>query len=146
MQKYTSFNMVRACCLLVAFLLVALSSDAVAADKKKAAVKAPPGMAALPLELPKPAFVGTPQNIKGVKQLEKPLGRPRAAKRFLQLLHALDVLRSPNESRLRQFKRQSRHARRRLDGCFFLVRRDRVGTQCHKKKRDQQAAGPHHVE
>ena len=34
-------------------------------------------MAALPLELPKPAFVGTPQNIKGVKQLEKPLGRPR---------------------------------------------------------------------
>ena len=77
MQKYTSFNMVRACCLLVAFLLVALSSDAVAADKKKAAAKAPPGMAALPLELPKPAFVGTPQNIKGVKQLEKPLGRPR---------------------------------------------------------------------
>ena len=70
-------KIVRVACLLLAFLFVALSPDAVAADKKKAAVKAPPGMAALPLELPKPAFVGTPQNIKGVKQLEKPLGRPR---------------------------------------------------------------------
>ena len=77
MQKYTSMKIVRAACMLLAFLFVALSPDAVAADKKKAAVKAPPGMAALPLELPKPAFVGTPQNIKGVKQLEKPLGRPR---------------------------------------------------------------------
>jgi hypothetical protein len=31
----------------------------------------------LPLELPKPMFVGTPQNIQGVTHLEKPLGRPR---------------------------------------------------------------------
>jgi hypothetical protein len=31
----------------------------------------------LPLELPKPMFVGTPQNIQGVTPLEKALGRPR---------------------------------------------------------------------
>ena len=61
-----------ACC---SRFFVALSPD-VAADKKKPPSSAS-GMAALPLELPKPAFVGTPQNIKGVKQLEKPLGRPR---------------------------------------------------------------------
>jgi hypothetical protein len=34
-------------------------------------------MVPLPLELPKPMFVGTPQNITGVQNLEKPLGRPR---------------------------------------------------------------------
>ena len=45
-------KIVRAAFVLLAFLFVALSPDAVAADKKKAAVKAPPGMAALPLELP----------------------------------------------------------------------------------------------
>ena len=59
----------------VLFLLMSFASNAVA----DSAVKAPAGMAALPLKLPKPMFVGTPQNIKGVKQLEKPLGKPRPA-------------------------------------------------------------------
>lgn len=31
----------------------------------------------IPLTLPKPQFVGTPENIAGVKNLEKPLGAPR---------------------------------------------------------------------
>ena len=31
----------------------------------------------LPIVLPKPMFVGTPQNIRGVSNLEKPLGKPR---------------------------------------------------------------------
>jgi len=34
-------------------------------------------MAPIPLTLPKPQFVGTPENIVGVKNLEKPLGAPR---------------------------------------------------------------------
>ncbi len=32
---------------------------------------------ALPIELPRPMFVGTPQNIQGVARLEKPLGKDR---------------------------------------------------------------------
>jgi len=39
--------------------------------------KAPAGMAPLPLKLPDPMFVGTPANIKGVKNLEKPRGKAR---------------------------------------------------------------------
>ena len=77
MQMNTLFKIMRVCFLLAAFLFLTLGAYVDAADKKQAAVKAPPGMAALPLDLPKPAFAGTPQNIKGVKQLEKPLGRPR---------------------------------------------------------------------
>ncbi len=38
---------------------------------------APAGMEALPIELPKPMFVGTPTNIVGVPNLEKPRGKPR---------------------------------------------------------------------
>lgn len=34
-------------------------------------------MAPLPIKLPKPMFVGTPTNIRGVTNLEKPLGKPR---------------------------------------------------------------------
>lgn len=34
-------------------------------------------MKPLPVELPKPMFVGTPQNIKGVANLEPPRGKPR---------------------------------------------------------------------
>jgi hypothetical protein len=34
-------------------------------------------MAPLPIKLPKPMFVGTPTNIRGVTNLEKPLGGPR---------------------------------------------------------------------
>jgi len=60
-------------CVLMLFLLMSFGFNAVA----DSAAKAPAGMAALPLKLPKPMFVGTPQNIKGVKQLEKPLGKPR---------------------------------------------------------------------
>ena len=65
----------RGCCVLVLFLLLGLASAATAAGES--GIKAPTGMTALPLKLPKPMFVGTPQNIKGVKQLEKPLGKPR---------------------------------------------------------------------
>ena len=60
-------------CVFILFLFMTLSPG-VSAD---APIKAPPGMAALPLKLPKPMFVGTPQNIKGVKKLEKPRGKPR---------------------------------------------------------------------
>ncbi|MHC4551337.1 MAG: discoidin domain-containing protein [Planctomycetota bacterium] len=34
-------------------------------------------MASIPLVLPKPMFVGTPQNLDGVENLEKPLGKAR---------------------------------------------------------------------
>ena len=34
-------------------------------------------MVPLPIKLPKPMFIGTPTNIRGVTNLEKPLGRPR---------------------------------------------------------------------
>jgi hypothetical protein len=37
------------------------------------------GMVPIPLELPKPMFVGTPTNIEGVTNLEKPLGKDRPA-------------------------------------------------------------------
>jgi len=40
------------------------------------AVAVPAGMAPIPLELPKPMFVGTPQDTK-VENLRKPLGKPR---------------------------------------------------------------------
>lgn len=46
-----------------------------------AAAQAPPAAGAnlvpIPIQLPKPMFEGTPQNIKGVPNLQKPLGRPR---------------------------------------------------------------------
>lgn len=34
-------------------------------------------MAPIPLVLPKPMFVGTPENLSGVENLQKPLGKPR---------------------------------------------------------------------
>jgi hypothetical protein len=34
-------------------------------------------MVPLPIKLPKPMFIGTPTNVRGVTNLEKPLGRPR---------------------------------------------------------------------
>ena len=77
MQKNTLLKIVRVCVFSLAFIFLTYGPNADAADSKKISIKAPPGMAALPLDLPKPAFAGTPQNIKGVKQLEKPLGRPR---------------------------------------------------------------------
>lgn len=49
------------------------------AEEKPAvpAVQETPKLAPIPLTLPKPQFVGTPENIAGVKNLEKPLGAPR---------------------------------------------------------------------
>jgi hypothetical protein len=41
-----------------------------------APVAVPAGMEALPIELPKPMFVGTPTNVQ-VPNLEKPRGKPR---------------------------------------------------------------------
>ena len=66
------------CCVLALFLLLCCASVATAAGES--AIKAPAGLAPLPLTLPKPMFVGTPQNIKGVKQLEKPLGKECAVR------------------------------------------------------------------
>lgn len=60
----------------LAVAIVALGTS-VAINPVFAAGQAPAGLEPLPLELPKPMFVGTPQNLKGVKQLEKPRGEPR---------------------------------------------------------------------
>ena len=58
-------------------LVVALIAVGTCVNLSIADDKAPAGLKALPLELPKPMFVGTPQNLKGVKQLEAPRGKPR---------------------------------------------------------------------
>lgn len=50
------------------------AADAPKADTPQAV---PAGMEVLPFELPKPMFVGTPTNIVGVPNLEKPRGKPR---------------------------------------------------------------------
>jgi len=47
------------------------------ANSAPAAVKPAAGMEPIPLVLPKPMFVGTPQNFQGITNLEKPLGKPR---------------------------------------------------------------------
>ncbi len=50
------------------------------AEPEKPAEPAPAAKAELepiPLKLPKPMFVGTPENLSGVEKLEKPLGKPR---------------------------------------------------------------------
>lgn len=57
----------------MAAVVLGFSLSAQAQDEEKA----PPGMAPLPLELPKPMFVGTPQNITGVEKLEPPRGEAR---------------------------------------------------------------------
>lgn len=49
---------------------------------KKVAIEAEPEQAdpsrvSIPLELPMPMFIGTPENLSGIKNLEKPLGKPR---------------------------------------------------------------------
>ncbi|MHC5082951.1 MAG: discoidin domain-containing protein [Planctomycetota bacterium] len=46
-----------------------------AAEEVKAATKLVP----IPLELPKAMFVGTPENLSGIENMEKPLGKPRPA-------------------------------------------------------------------
>jgi hypothetical protein len=63
--------------------LAALTLAAIAclALPQVAGAQAPPSTGAnlvpIPIQLPKPMFEGTPQNIKGVPNLQKPLGRPR---------------------------------------------------------------------
>ncbi len=42
-----------------------------------AVVKPADDMAPISIVLPKPQFVGTPPNVQGIKNLEKPLGKPR---------------------------------------------------------------------
>lgn len=45
--------------------------------QEPAPVAATETLVAIPLVLPKPMFVGTPQNLEGVQNLEKPLGKAR---------------------------------------------------------------------
>jgi hypothetical protein len=52
-------------------------SNAPAADANAAAAKPAGDLVPIPLVLPKPQFVGTPQNFQGIANLEKPLGKPR---------------------------------------------------------------------
>jgi hypothetical protein len=48
-----------------------------AAGADKVQEPAQPQLVPVPIELPRPMFVGTPQNIQGVTRLAKPLGKPR---------------------------------------------------------------------
>ncbi len=50
-----------------------------AEPEAKPEVKTDPAaaLAPIPLELPKPMFVGTPENLSGITNLAKPLGKPR---------------------------------------------------------------------
>jgi hypothetical protein len=68
---------------LLSFGLCATTAHAQAAAKAPAAkpaaaaqAKPAGGLAPIPIQLPKPMFEGTPQNLS-VKNLEKPLGKPR---------------------------------------------------------------------
>lgn len=55
----------------------AADTEAAGPDKAKAPDPEQSGLAPIPIELPRPMFVGTPQNIRGVTKLAKPLGKPR---------------------------------------------------------------------
>lgn len=46
-------------------------------EKAEAAAEQAADMEPIPIELPRPMFVGTPQNFQGITNLEKPLGGPR---------------------------------------------------------------------
>ena len=52
-------------------------SNAPAADANAVAAKPAGDLVPIPLVLPKPQFVGTPQNFQGIANLEKPSGKPR---------------------------------------------------------------------
>ena len=52
-------------------------TEVAGAPADKATVPAQPQLVPVPIELPRPMFVGTPQNIRGVTRLAKPLGKPR---------------------------------------------------------------------
>jgi hypothetical protein len=56
--------------------MVKMDAEKITAANKSLYQLAPYGEAPLPIKLPKPMFVGTPQNIR-VPNLEKPLGKPR---------------------------------------------------------------------
>ena len=63
---------------------VAQKPEATLSQSEKAGVttvvkKASGNMAAIPLELPKPMFVGTPENLSGIKNLEPDTKKPRPA-------------------------------------------------------------------
>ena len=55
----------------------AAAVEAPAPAAPAAPVAATETLVAIPLVLPKPMFVGTPQNLEGVENLEKPLGKAR---------------------------------------------------------------------
>ncbi|MGD1042960.1 MAG: hypothetical protein ABR913_07835 [Sedimentisphaerales bacterium] len=52
-------------------------SNTPAADTNVVESKPAGDLVPIPLVLPKPQFVGTPQNFQGIANLEKPLGKPR---------------------------------------------------------------------
>lgn len=62
-------------------LLVATAAAALATTALPRATSAQAAaggkLAPIPIELPKPMFEGTPQNVRGIPNLQKPLGRPR---------------------------------------------------------------------
>ncbi|HDS84564.1 MAG TPA: discoidin domain-containing protein [Phycisphaerales bacterium] len=55
----------------------ATSTEQVPATSETEPANEDENLVPIPLTLPKPMFVGTPQNLEGVQNLEKPLGRPR---------------------------------------------------------------------
>ncbi len=57
----------------------ATMSDNPAMQAAKIEVMANMDLTPIPLELPKPAFIGTPESLEGVTNLEKPLGKARPA-------------------------------------------------------------------
>jgi len=80
LNHFKQMSFISAMAILIAFVLVfftgafAIAKDAPQAAKKE--VKASTKLVPLPFKLPKPMFVGTPQNFR-VKHLQKPLGKPR---------------------------------------------------------------------
>jgi hypothetical protein len=73
MKEIWETNMFRKILWFVLVLFVQANVFAVPQDKQDASQKWIP----VKIELPKPMFIGTPQNL-GVKKLEKPLGKPRS--------------------------------------------------------------------
>jgi hypothetical protein len=79
--------MISVACMMTCILGVASCTKKPATDAAKTdtdtksttepAAAAATGMVALPIELPKPQFVGTPTNIEGIGNLEKPRGKAR---------------------------------------------------------------------
>jgi len=68
MRNESMGSWVKICTVVLTVLILLVSSC-----KKSSSDK----LAPLDIKLPRPMFVGTPQNIRGVTNLEKPLGKPR---------------------------------------------------------------------